>query len=107
MILFPPDLMEELKYREAVEIKLFLKQIDGRWQNDLREGAAINAQRIPNFATRDTMDMPDQVAALATRCRLDEGDTLFIPMSWHHDVLTEQPKGGGFSAAINYWYKYK
>eukprot|EP00037_Helgoeca_nana_P013066 m.119784 g.119784 ORF g.119784 m.119784 type:complete len:596 (+) comp21814_c0_seq2:158-1945(+) len=96
VLLFPPEEKARLVNPEGIV------EIKGSLESKSR------VLRNPHFAEADCAE-PDGRAAEATamRCVAQEGETLFIPEGWFHNVLTtpsEESKLACSSVGINLWY---
>lgn len=48
---------------------------------------------------------PEVVKATPYRVSLKEGECLYLPAYWHHEVKSVADEGGGLNVAVNYWFK--
>ncbi|KAG9398658.1 hypothetical protein AC1031_014440 [Aphanomyces cochlioides] len=48
---------------------------------------------------------PRFAEANAMRCVVEEGDTIFVPSFWWHEVVSAPAKDEPRNVAVNYWYK--
>ncbi len=58
-----------------------------------------------NLTSPDLSRHPRLPRARAVRCTLREGETLYIPAYWHHEVRSRAAAEGELNVALNFWFR--
>ncbi|CAM9573509.1 unnamed protein product [Scytosiphon promiscuus] len=104
LVLFPPEDLENLYYVGRRKGKLKY-EFPGKWTRDELDG--------PNkviFSSSVRLDDPDfDRHPRLKRCRpyrvtLREGDVLYMPAFWHHEVRSYPDEDEG-NVAVNFWFR--
>eukprot|EP00624_Nannochloropsis_granulata_P001146 evm.model.NODE_15307_length_16043_cov_30.735523.2 len=113
LTLFPPMDIFNLYYTTRVKGELkyvypdtFERMPLGRTKEGGREGG--NKVVFGSSVLLEEPDLtrhPDVVKATPFRVSLKEGECLYLPAYWHHEVKSVAGEEGGLNAAVNYWFK--
>ncbi|RHY18066.1 hypothetical protein DYB25_004287 [Aphanomyces astaci] len=78
---------------------------DGFYRRKLMESTSMVNSPVDINDPADVMRYPRFAQANALRCTVNEGDTLFVPSFWWHEVISTPATHEARNVAVNYWYK--
>ena len=108
LLLFPPADHRNLYYTARAKGTLRYRWPD-TWERKAIEGDAREAKVV--FGSSVDLSNPDLGChprlekATAYRVSLREGETLYLPAFWHHEVRSAPAGAGGVNVAVNFWFK--
>jgi len=106
LVLFPPMDTFHLYYTTRVKGEMKYVYPDTFERVPLREGG--NKAVFGSSVFLDQPDLerhPEVVKAVPYRVSLKEGECLYLPAYWHHEVKSFPDGAEGLNVAVNYWFK--
>ena len=73
-------------------------------EGDAREAKVVFGSSV-DLSNPDLGRHPRLEKATAYRVSLREGETLYLPAFWHHEVRSAPAGAGGVNVAVNFWFK--
>ena len=108
LLLFPPADHRNLYYTARAKGTLRYRWPD-TWERKAIEGDAREAKVVfgssVDLSNPDLGRHPRLEKATAYRVSLREGETLYLPAFWHHEVRSAPAGAGGVNVAVNFWFK--
>jgi len=107
-LLFAPEQRRHLYYEAVLEVSRDSRESGRIYLGRTATGESANHGlvdvRAPNLRRH-----PAYARARGQRCRIDSGDALYVPGSWHHAVYSscdpaEQATEAACNLGLNFWY---
>lgn len=107
LVLFPPNDLHALSYigrRKGLLSYQYPNQFSRTSLHPANYSVVFGSSiRISDTYEEVLEDYPEIERTTPYRVTLEEGQTLFIPAYWHHEV-TSFPDGEGINLAVNFWF---
>jgi len=107
-LLFPPEQKDFLYYQSVQEVARDSRETGTIFVGSSGRGDSSN-HGLVDVREPDLKRHPKYVHASGRRCRIDRGDALFVPGSWHHAVYSscseaERRVEAACNVGLNFWY---